>query len=435
MITLLMAKDPQLARVPLSEGASPLYLAVELGHEDIAQQLYEKDSALSYSGPDGRNALHAAVLKGRGATADTTKMLLEWNKGLIKKADRSTGSTPLHFAASWGKHEVISLLLAADPSAAYQPDKNGSFPIHVAAFADKVEAIRVLLDTRHDCVELCDAIGKTFLHVAVEEDSSSVVKYACMLQGHGFAASSFINMQDDGGNTALHFAVEKGGLGIFNQLIKNRLVTLNVTNKGQTPLDLSWTTMPSGVYYGFNTRIVIHKLLRDAGAQTGTYRCDLFCKEDIPKLDQKEEVQKISAYTQIVGIGSVLIATVAFAAAFTLPGGYRGDDHKNGGTPTLVGHSAFHVFIIADTLAFILSALSITLLTYAGIAKMGIRGRMISFLSAAVLMTSSARSLSAAFVFGLCMKIVSTFAQSVYIYIAKIMKYGPEAKTNFQSLP
>jgi hypothetical protein len=146
---------------------------------------------------------------------------------------------------------------------------------------------------------------------------------------------------------------------------------------------------------------VIHKLLRDAGAQTGTYRCDLFSKQDIPKLDQKEEVQKISTYTQLVGIGSVLIATVAFAAAFTLPGGYRGDDHKNGGTPTLVGHSAFHVFIIADTLAFILSALSITLLTYAGIAKMGIRGRMISFLSAAILMTSSARSLSAAFVFGL----------------------------------
>jgi ankyrin repeat protein len=66
MITLLMAEDPQLARVPLSEGASPLYLAVELGHDDIAQQLYEKDSALSYSGPDGRNALHAAVLKGQG---------------------------------------------------------------------------------------------------------------------------------------------------------------------------------------------------------------------------------------------------------------------------------------------------------------------------------------------------------------------------------
>jgi ankyrin repeat protein len=76
MITLLMAEDPQLARVPLSEGASPLYLAVELGHDDIAQQLYEKDSALSYSGPDGRNALHAAVLKGQGTLIYFSEFLI-----------------------------------------------------------------------------------------------------------------------------------------------------------------------------------------------------------------------------------------------------------------------------------------------------------------------------------------------------------------------
>ncbi|KAM0877185.1 hypothetical protein ACQ4PT_035680 [Festuca glaucescens] len=397
MITLLMAEDPQLARVPLTEGASPLYLAVELGHDDIAQQLYEKDSALSYSGPDGRNALHAAVLKGK----DITKMLLEWRKDLVKEADWSTGSTPLHLAASWGKDEVISLLLSADPSAAYQPDKNGSFPIHVAASASQVKAFSVLLYTRHDTAELRDAMGRTFLHVAVQEESQSVVTYACKVQSRKFA-SSVMNMQDDDGNTALHIAVELGSMWIFNSLMENRFVTLNLTNnKGQTSLDLSWMSMPVGVQYGPNERIRINKLLQAAGAQTGTYRGDLFYNERIPKLDEKEEAQKITTSTQIVGIGSVLIATVAFAAAFTVPGGYRGDDHKNGGTPTLAGHSAFHVFIIANTLAFILSALSITLLTYAGIANMDIRSRMIGLVSAAGLMTSSARSLSAAFVFGL----------------------------------
>lgn len=65
MIGRLMAQDPQLARVPPADGPSPLYLAVELGHDDIARQLYENDQALSYAGPDGRNALHAAVLKSK----------------------------------------------------------------------------------------------------------------------------------------------------------------------------------------------------------------------------------------------------------------------------------------------------------------------------------------------------------------------------------
>lgn len=150
-----------------------------------------------------------------------------------------------------------------------------------------------------------------------------------------------------------------------------------------------------------NPRIRIYTLLQDAGAQYGTYRWDLFHEEHIPRLDQKEEAQKITDSTQIIGVGSVLIATVAFAAAFALPGGYRADDHKNGGTPTLAGQYAFDVFIIANTLAFICSGLSIISLMYAGVAAVDIRTRMISFVFSVTFMASSARSLGAAFAFGL----------------------------------
>jgi ankyrin repeat protein len=182
--------------------------------------------------------------------AETTKMILEWNKDLIKQADQSTKSTPLHFAASWGEHEVIKLLLDADQSVAYQADGDGSFPIHVAAFANKVRAVSDLLKGREDCAELRDANGRTFLHVAVLEESQSVVTYASKLQSRKFA-SSVMNMQDKDGNTALHLAVKMGNLWIFNALMKNRQVMLNLrNNKGQTPLDLSWTTIPAGVHYG-----------------------------------------------------------------------------------------------------------------------------------------------------------------------------------------
>ncbi|KQJ89871.1 hypothetical protein BRADI_4g28230v3 [Brachypodium distachyon] len=350
MVGRLITEDPQLARVPPADGASPLYLAVSLGHDAIARQLYDKDKALSYSGPGGRTALHVAVLKGKA---------IHWKYGS-------------HFAASWGKREAINLLLEAETSAAYQPDRNESFPIHVAAFANRVKAVSVLLHGRHDCAELCDAKGRTFLH-------------------------------DKDGNTALHLAVRFGNLWIFNPLMKNCLVKLNLTNsKGQTLLDLSWIMTPVGVHYGLNPRIRVYKLLQDAGAQNGTYRWDLFHEEHIPKLEQKEEAQKITDSTQTIGIGSVLIATVAFAAAFALPGGYRADDHRNGGTPTLAEYYAFDVFIIANTLAFICSDLSITSLMYAGVAAVDIRTRMISFVLSATFMASSATRLGAAFAFGLC---------------------------------
>ncbi|PNT66115.1 ankyrin repeat-containing protein At5g02620 [Brachypodium distachyon] len=349
MVDRLMAEDPELARVPPADGASPLYLAVSLGHDDIARQLHEKDNALSFCGPDGRTALHAAVLKSK----ETTKMLLEWNKDLIKQAERSTGSTALHFAASSERAAgpIISLLLAAGPSLAYQPDNNGSFPIHVAAIADRGNALYTLLHGCHDCAELRDAKGGTFLHVAVVEESSWGV-----IEALNDDVSFIGNMQDNDGNTALHLAVQ-------------------------------------------HERAGIHDRLRDVGATFGTCRRDSVDKR--MRLNEKEEAQKITEAAQTVGLGSALIATVAFAAAFTLPGGYRADDHENGGSPTLAGHYAFDAFIIADTLAFVLSILSIGFLISAGVVPMNLRPRLFSLTCAKILMVSSARSLCAAFAFGL----------------------------------
>lgn len=173
-------------------------------------------------------------------------MLLEWNKDLIKQAERSTGSTALHFAASSERAAgpIISLLLAAGPSLAYQPDNNGSFPIHVAAIADRGNALYTLLHGCHDCAELRDAKGGTFLHVAVVEESSWGV-----IEALNDDVSFIGNMQDNDGNTALHLAVQVGNQYICNKLMVNRLVKLNLTNnKGQTPLDLSWDMLP--IYYG-----------------------------------------------------------------------------------------------------------------------------------------------------------------------------------------
>jgi hypothetical protein len=69
MVGVLLSADAELARFPRDNGASPLYLAILLGHDNIAEQLFEKDKQLSYSGPDGRNALHVAVLRSESTHA------------------------------------------------------------------------------------------------------------------------------------------------------------------------------------------------------------------------------------------------------------------------------------------------------------------------------------------------------------------------------
>nr|CAB3462209.1 unnamed protein product [Digitaria exilis] len=62
MVKLLMDAYPGLANYPVN-GISPLYLAISLRKDTIAVTLYKMSGGnLSYSGQEGQNALHAAVL-------------------------------------------------------------------------------------------------------------------------------------------------------------------------------------------------------------------------------------------------------------------------------------------------------------------------------------------------------------------------------------
>ena len=71
----------------------------------------------------------------------------------------------------------------------------------------------------------------------------------------------------------------------------------------------------------------------------------------IPRTDKERERKKVDSITRNLGIISVLIATVTFAA-----------DHINRGTPILSRKYAFKAFIVADSLAFLLSIFVTTLL-------------------------------------------------------------------------
>lgn len=60
-------------------------------------------------------------------------------------------------------------------------------------------------------------------------------------------------------------------------------------------------------------------------------------------------------------IVATLIATVTFAAAFTMPGGYINDEGHDQGGAVLVRNAAFRTFVIADTIAMMLSSISVLL--------------------------------------------------------------------------
>ena len=73
--------------------------------------------------------------------------------------------------------------------------------------------------------------------------------------------------------------------------------------------------------------------------------------------DLDEDVIGMKEASESHLVVAALIATVTFAAAFTLPGGYKGDteDDPNKGTAILSKNAAFQAFVISDAIAMVLS--------------------------------------------------------------------------------
>lgn len=122
---------------------------------------------------------------------------------------------------------------------------------------------------------------------------------------------------------------------------------------------------------------------------------------------------------QTLGIGSVLITTVTFAAAFTLPGGYVADDHARRGTPTLAGSYAFDAFVMSITLAFACSLLATFSLMYSGVPLVDLPVRHQYFLRSRMLAVSSVRSLAAAFALGVYV-VLGPVARMTAIFVCLI---------------
>lgn len=438
IVGLLMAADPELACFPKDGGTSPLYLAALHDLADIAHTLYHKSGGyLSYTGPDGQNALHAAALRSQVMA----KMLLEWNVGLTGQKDRN-GSTPLHFATSilhprgvhfvlfrpwmeWFHHfwhstmpflpvpQVIfhpwfpwnrgvwysgtpfDPLLQANPTPLYQSDDLGLFPIHIAASTGANKAIVKILEKCPNIAGVRDIKGRTFLHVAVEKKKWNIVALACQTP----SLSLVLNMQDREGDTALHKSIKLGHQEIFSLLLENQEVRLNITNlKGETPLDLSQSKIRAGSFtaYPWNTRFVMNAALIFCRAKHGNRRLDHFEDKYIQAEDEEKESQKLIASSQTLGLGAALMATVAVAATFTPPG-----DYSDNGIPNLSRRYVFDAFIVANSLAFGCSGLATINLMYSGNAMLDVPSRSRHINIAIYFAFCAVTSLATAFVLGL----------------------------------
>ncbi|XBI76770.1 hypothetical protein VPH35_069965 [Triticum aestivum] len=339
VVERLLVAAPALSCGVNDVGVSPLYLAVSRRSAGIVKALVgRRHAAASASGPNGQNALHAAVLQ----SAVITRDVLRWSLDLAKETD-GLGSTPLHYAASDGDREIVSQLISSAPSAIYLQDQQGFTPLHIAAWMGHVDVIRDILQACPDSAEITDNNGRNFLHVAIGRGHESVVKYVV---GSPFAGG-VVNEQDNNGNTPLHSAVLAGKPKLA--ILQSELLDLNIANnEGRTPFDLVSDITSFLPMIGFVLK------LSAWGVCIGTRRQDFILPWK--GVEMKEWIEKLS---KNLGIVAVLIATIALTAMFNVPGGY---DSK--GMPNLRGTFPYNAFLVLDTVAVASSMIATMLLIY-----------------------------------------------------------------------
>jgi len=91
-------------------------------------------------------------------------------------------------------------------------------------------------------------------------------------------------------------------------------------------------------------------LKADPQIETSIYNLLKEAKDKVTEISKKDIKSLTQTYTGNTSLVAILIATITFAAAFTLPGGYSTDAGAEG-LPMMARKAAFQAFLISDTLA------------------------------------------------------------------------------------
>ncbi|TXG72200.1 hypothetical protein EZV62_000779 [Acer yangbiense] len=304
-------------------------------------ELLKTCSPVALEGSNGKTALSVAVRLNRPGLA---RKIIDKKKSLTKEVD-DNGWTPLHCAAYYGYMQVTCTLLEFDKSAAYIGDKYRKMtPLHLAAGQGHIDIIKEIILYCPDCYELVDDGGWNVLHFAMA--SLSKKKLSSLLENP--LIKKLVLVKDAKGNTPLHVLATGTRCmndliffsGIYNQVgghplavNKRNVSALDAFNDGYPQLEQEILALSKDI----DDRPYPKGIIRLRGNKDERY---------FKRMERAKESRLVAV---------ALIATVTFAAGFTLPGGYKSEEGKNQGTAILSRNSAFQAFVITDAIAMVSS--------------------------------------------------------------------------------
>ncbi|PIA52960.1 hypothetical protein AQUCO_01000665v1 [Aquilegia coerulea] len=354
-------------------GEIALYVAAEYGYGDVIVEMlkYYDTVSASVRAKNGYDAFHIAAKQG------DLEVLKALQKAVpeLSMAVNLSNTTALHTAATQGYIEVVNFLLELNSGIAKIAKNNGKTALHSAARNGHLEVVKAILDKDPSTATQTDKKGQTALHMAAKGQNIELVEMLTKL------APSLINIVDTKGNTALHIAARKGRTQILRKLLDRSETNTKAVNRARE------TALDTAEIFSNSEAVMI---LRECGIQSaktikpeteGTTRelkqtvSDIKHNvhyqmehtrqtrkkmQEIAKQLNKMHAEGLNNAINSTTVVAVLIATVAFAAIFTVPGQYADDPGKippglSLGEANIAPQLPFMIFFIFDSIALFIS--------------------------------------------------------------------------------
>ncbi|PAA93188.1 hypothetical protein BOX15_Mlig010017g1 [Macrostomum lignano] len=152
-------------------GCTPLHYATQKGDLMITEKLLHLGAHCRVANNDRSTPLHFAARYGR---LNTCRHLVESCPPLLNTLDR-LGQSPLHLAAENGHAKIVRILLQR--GAVFQKDTNGNTCLHLAVRNGHMDCIRLLLSVNPILIDAQNREEKTALHLAAQSGQAEVVSH------------------------------------------------------------------------------------------------------------------------------------------------------------------------------------------------------------------------------------------------------------------
>ncbi|VYS62656.1 unnamed protein product [Arabidopsis thaliana] len=339
-------------------GVSSLFVAINTGDVSLVKAILKiignkdlkgKKSNLESKLQGQKSLAHVALVT---QSIDVLDVILKEYPNLMNEKDKD-GRTCLSLGAYTGYYDGVCNLLEKSKESVYVCDEDGSFPIHKAAEEGHKKIVKKFIKSCPDSKHLLNRLGQNVLHVAAKNGEFSISMFLMYRESTKHLGVG----QDVDGNTPLHLAVMNWHFDSIEPLAMKNHQILKLRNKsGLRARDIAEKEVKPN--YIFHERWTLALLLY-AIHSSGFESVHSLTKPSVP-LDPKNNRD----YVNTLLLVAALVATMTFAAGFTIPGGFN-SSAPHLGRATLATNPTLFIFLVLDILAMQSSVATIGILIWA----------------------------------------------------------------------